>query len=177
MALVLPYPSLVFVPLDKLTAEEMNQIVANYEAIAAAFPLKPGSIGSNAVGSNEIDWSSVCAYDKRAVNHWDIETWRFGGGLQIVGYKGQYTGSSVNIPWGSLFCGSVKPPDFPLPFIDVPTVNHSWEPVGGGSNAWTASRAENGLATETNPGGINIVRPTEIVLDGTVHITAIGPWK
>lgn len=34
MAIALPYPSLVFVPLDKLTAEEMNQIVANYTAIA-----------------------------------------------------------------------------------------------------------------------------------------------
>lgn len=34
MAITLPYPSLVFVPLDKLTAEEMNEIVTNYETIA-----------------------------------------------------------------------------------------------------------------------------------------------
>lgn len=34
MAITLPYPDLVFVPLDKLTAEEMNEIVANYTAIA-----------------------------------------------------------------------------------------------------------------------------------------------
>lgn len=34
MAITLPYPDLVFVPLDKLTAEEMNEIVANYTYIA-----------------------------------------------------------------------------------------------------------------------------------------------
>ena len=39
MALTLPYPSLVFVPLDILTADQMNEIVANYEYIANQFPL------------------------------------------------------------------------------------------------------------------------------------------
>lgn len=31
----LPYPSMVFVPLDILTAEEMNQLVANIESLSA----------------------------------------------------------------------------------------------------------------------------------------------
>ena len=31
----LPYPSMVFVPLDVLTAEEMNQLVANIEYLSA----------------------------------------------------------------------------------------------------------------------------------------------
>lgn len=31
----LPYPSMVFVPLDVLTAEEMNQLVANIESLSA----------------------------------------------------------------------------------------------------------------------------------------------
>lgn len=34
MALTLPYPDLDFVPLDILTAEEMNEIVSNYTYIA-----------------------------------------------------------------------------------------------------------------------------------------------
>lgn len=38
MALTLPYPNLSFVPLDILTAEEMNEIVANYSYIANQFP-------------------------------------------------------------------------------------------------------------------------------------------
>lgn len=79
MSMTLPYPSLVFVPLDKLTAEEMNQIVANYTAIANTFPLSSGDIdnlaiktaniassavtgdklANKAVGSNNIDWSTL----------------------------------------------------------------------------------------------------------------------
>lgn len=39
MPLALPYPSMVFVPLDVLTADELNQIVANYEFIANQFPI------------------------------------------------------------------------------------------------------------------------------------------
>lgn len=35
MALPLPYPSLDFVPLDVLTAEEQNEIVSNYSYIAS----------------------------------------------------------------------------------------------------------------------------------------------
>lgn len=38
MALTLPYPSLDFVPLDVLTAAELNEIVANYTYIASQFP-------------------------------------------------------------------------------------------------------------------------------------------
>lgn len=59
MALTLPYPSLVFVPLDKLTAEEMNQIVANYEAIANAFPVNSANIETGAVTSTELASSAV----------------------------------------------------------------------------------------------------------------------
>lgn len=44
----LPYPSLDFVPLDILTAEEMNQIVANYTAINNA-----------TIGTNQLDNSSI----------------------------------------------------------------------------------------------------------------------
>lgn len=46
MALTLPYPSMSFVPLDVLTAEEMNHIVANYTYIANQFP-KTFVVGRN----------------------------------------------------------------------------------------------------------------------------------
>ena len=49
MALTLPYPSLVFVPLDVLTADQMNEIVANYEYIANQFP----------IGASNIDFSTL----------------------------------------------------------------------------------------------------------------------
>lgn len=51
MPLALPYPSMVFVPLDVLTADELNQIVANYEFIANQFPIT----------SNNIDWATLTA--------------------------------------------------------------------------------------------------------------------
>lgn len=51
MALTLPYPSMVFVPLDVLTADEMNQIVANYEFISDQFP----------IDSDNIDWPTLVA--------------------------------------------------------------------------------------------------------------------
>lgn len=44
MALTLPYPGLDFVPLDILTAEEMNEIVANYTYIANQFPIGAGAL-------------------------------------------------------------------------------------------------------------------------------------
>lgn len=49
----LPYPSLDFVPLDILTAEEMNQIVANYTAINNA------TIGTNQLANNSITTSKL----------------------------------------------------------------------------------------------------------------------
>lgn len=59
MSLVLPYPSLSFVPLDVLTAEEMNQIVANYSFIANQFPLATANIADGAVTSDKIDWTTM----------------------------------------------------------------------------------------------------------------------
>lgn len=49
MALTLPYPSMSFVPLDVLTAEEMNHIVSNYTYIANQFPIS---------GAN-MDWTTI----------------------------------------------------------------------------------------------------------------------
>lgn len=59
MALTLPYPNLSFVPLDVLTAEEMNQIVANYTAIANAFPLATTNIADGSVTSDKVDWTTI----------------------------------------------------------------------------------------------------------------------
>jgi len=53
MALTLPYPSLVFVPLDILTADQMNEIVANYEYIANQFPITADNIAFATYSSSE----------------------------------------------------------------------------------------------------------------------------
>lgn len=49
MTLALPYPNLDFVPLDVLTAEQMNQMVANTNFIAQQFPIQNANV----------DWTSV----------------------------------------------------------------------------------------------------------------------
>lgn len=49
MALTLPYPSMSFVPLDVLTAEEMNHIVSNYTYIANQFPIATDNIANGAI--------------------------------------------------------------------------------------------------------------------------------
>ena len=59
MALTLPYPSMNFVPLDILTAAEQNQLVANIEYIANQFPITNANIGSQAVKSSNIDWTTA----------------------------------------------------------------------------------------------------------------------
>lgn len=70
MAISLPNPGMVFVPLDVLTAEELNQIVQNIDTLAELFPLKAAQIGANAIGTNQLsnaavtapklDWSAFC---------------------------------------------------------------------------------------------------------------------
>ena len=64
----LPYPSLDFVPLDILTAEEMNQIVANYTAInnatigtnqLANSSITTSKLANKAVTSDKVDWATL----------------------------------------------------------------------------------------------------------------------
>lgn len=91
MAIVLPYPNLNFVPLDVLTAEELNEIVANVNKIVEYvpdFPLTAADIDQNAitttkisngavtndkisvgaVGATEIDWSSAFPFMEKSDN-------------------------------------------------------------------------------------------------------------
>lgn len=49
MAIALPYPGMDFVPLDILTAGELNQMVANTEFLANQFPVQNANI----------DWNSL----------------------------------------------------------------------------------------------------------------------
>lgn len=61
MALTLPYPDMVFVPLDILTAEEQNQLVGNIEFLANQFPLAASNIANGAIGSDQLADEAVTA--------------------------------------------------------------------------------------------------------------------
>lgn len=55
---ILPYPSMDFVPLDVLTADELDQIVANIDAINNA-TIGTGAIDANAITTAKIDDGAI----------------------------------------------------------------------------------------------------------------------
>lgn len=91
MAITLPYPDLVFVPLDKLTAEEMNEIVANYTAIANV----AGAIKSYAKVENQVSISLVNDADFATL---DISSVSTGSTVLIIGQCRTSLGGGVITP-------------------------------------------------------------------------------
>lgn len=61
MSLTLPYPDMVFVPLDILTAQELNEIVSNVEYISDQFPISSANIANNAVNTAQVANAAVTA--------------------------------------------------------------------------------------------------------------------
>lgn len=61
MALTLPYPDMDFVPLDILTALELDQMVANIEYIASndVFPVTTANIADSAVSTTKLNTNAV----------------------------------------------------------------------------------------------------------------------
>lgn len=97
MALTLPYPDMDFVPLDILTAAEQDQLVANIEYIANQFPLGNANIGSNAVTSNNIDWSTITS--EQFIGRFTTPaSFTLPTGYRMYRLRGvvQYSGSSSN---------------------------------------------------------------------------------
>lgn len=52
--MALPYPSMNFVPLDILTAAEMNQLVANITSLSNGTGLANGSVGTNQIAPTAV---------------------------------------------------------------------------------------------------------------------------
>lgn len=78
MALTLPNPSMNFVPLDVLTAEELNQFVENIDFLANQFPLTAANIESGAITSTKIAAgavrSSELAYKAVGISEIDLSS-------------------------------------------------------------------------------------------------------
>lgn len=56
--MALPYPSMSFVPLDILTAEEMNHMVANDQYVGAKFPIQTSDLDDASVTVDKVNRSS-----------------------------------------------------------------------------------------------------------------------
>lgn len=103
MSLTLPYPDMVFVPLDILTAQELNEIVSNVEYISDQFPIAAANLASNAVTTAKISDEAVTA-DKIDFTNF-IQT-----GSANVAYQANTTG------------GGFTEVTFPVAFSSIPKV-------------------------------------------------------
>lgn len=97
MAASLPNPNMVFVPLDILTAEELNQMVANTNFLANLFP----------VASSNINWTGTIAPTSKNVL-------TLGTRKIMWGY-----GTVTNVPTGTDKTGTIN---FTEPFNVTPIV-------------------------------------------------------
>lgn len=97
MALNLPYPNLDFVPLDILTADEMNEIVANYTYIANQFPIGPSNLDWSNIALGTEVWSlsdgGHSGYADNANNGWS--GFNFSTSGTVSGPATAYAGSSA----------------------------------------------------------------------------------
>lgn len=101
----LPYPNMDFVPLDVLTADELDQIVANIDAINNA-SIPTDSIADGAVTSDKIDWSTLAPYWRTvATSTSSSVTLPAGYRLYRVRLIGNKTGTNG---WGVISCPQAK---------------------------------------------------------------------
>lgn len=121
MALTLPYPDMVFVPLDILTAEEQNQLVGNIEFLANQFPLSSTNIASGAVADANIDWDSLPqATDDRSSSYFQL------GGL-LISWGAITADNQATTAFGE----TTYPVTFPKAYSVAPRVVASTTDVGG----------------------------------------------
>ncbi len=112
MAIVtLPYPNMDFVPLDVLTADELDQIVANIDAINnASIPtdsiansaITTAKLADDSVTSDKIDWTTLTPYWKVvATSSSSTVTFPAGYRLYRVRLVGRKTSTNT---WGVITC-------------------------------------------------------------------------
>lgn len=108
MALSLPN-NISFVPLDVLTADELNQVLQNIDYIAEQFPIASTNIGAGAIGTDKLGSGAVTA-DK--INYSSVfKTVATGSSLsQSVGTGyGDVTSASISsMPLGAVFFAIAK---------------------------------------------------------------------
>lgn len=118
MALTLPYPSMDFVPLDILTASELDQMVANIEYIASGsvFPLATANIANNAITTAKIADNAVTSSKIDFTTYSNTEkacgTWTDGKTIykKTIYYNNtssasNYFDMATGITGGQTFCG------------------------------------------------------------------------
>lgn len=168
MAATLPNPSIVFVPLDVLTADELNQVVQNIAYLADLFPISTSNIGNGsitneklaalAVGNTNIANNTIGASKVSnattgtdAIAPTNKNVIRLGNRKIMWGVE-----RPTNVPSDTQTSRTVN---FPEAFTNPPVVNltvGSWEALGfiegNGANATSFSYIfSHNLGSPTNP--------------------------
>ena len=100
---------------------------------------------------------------------------KYADGTMIVNQSISYSNLSCNSPWGALYStGGLTIPNFPVSFIELPTVTYSWSV--NEYNCWISTH-DGQKKTVNNACGVQLVRPTTGTISGTLDIIAIGRWK
>lgn len=103
--------------------------------------------------------------------------YKFKNGLMIVTQRYEDTINKINNLWGQVYSAETSnPPQFPVNFVEIPTISRSVE-IESGGNVWLGTTGEKN--SQTRSAKFNLFRgtasndPTTI----TVNIVAIGKWK
>lgn len=174
----LPYPSMTFVPLDVLTADEMNQLVANIESLADGSGLDAGAIGTSAIANSAItseliDWSSI----EEVVGSGNSIAIRYANGWQTAIKRVQGTvAANQETAFGSLYEGpTMSIGEWASPFIEVPFVTLSAEKGASGGDYFLG--ATGNMATATTGPQFSVLRPNQFAMNYRVTCVARGHWK
>jgi hypothetical protein len=156
----LPYPSMTFVPLDILTAEEMNQIVANIESL-----------------------------DINVVDNYGRMGMYFPNGILITKRRAIKQNVPVNTQWGNLYRGVISDfftlaPTGEPDFVEAPIAQINLT-ASGTSSIMQASWADTTPTKDNNNNryaipyeSIAVIRPTSATVPQLyIDIVAIGRWK
>lgn len=169
MAITLPYPSLVFVPLDKLTAEEMNQIVANYTAIANAFPLGSNQIADGSVTTAKLDGLSVTggkiangAIGSSQINWSDL--------APKIGYYEPKESESVSTSWKTLLSLNVSSYPVGTKFIAMASLSGTTDSYDGDLSLKTSYGSEDSTVYSSGmySHSLSIIRPFTVTSGNTL---------
>ena len=145
MALTLPYPDMDFVPLDILTAQEQDQLVANIEYIASQFPLGANNIAENAIIGTKINNGSVT---ELKLGNGAVTADKIGSGAVTNAKIANSAVKSQNIDFTTLVKQNVSTATTNnYGYIDFGTVRIQWKTAqitglntgAGGYNQWTIS--------------------------------------
>lgn len=117
MSLSLPNPNLVFVPLDVLTAEELNNMMSDISFIANQFPIASTNIGTRAVKKTNVDWSNIVT--KTTGTNGTVLT--FPDGFKIE-YGTISQSLNINTSYEGSYFGAIENVAFPVAFTSTPTI-------------------------------------------------------